>query len=556
MKKLFVLNILMLLLKLGVAQNFTYSGYIYSANGSGAQNVPVKVYKRTTPNIVGFTSQTNYNGHSYYRSIGTSTWTQAKVECENMGGHLVTISDAAENNFIFNQWPSGWIGYYQDKSGAFYSEPNAGWRWTENYVTSGQEANYEVSSYSSGSTLADVKSGLNATLYNSPVLTTGGGKYLTFNGVNQYGITGNLTSKFGTSEVISIMMWVYPISNGVILSELGAPSASSGWHESVFEITGGNTLRIGLWNGAGISQVNTPITLNTWNLIGLTYNGTTLTGYKNGSSIGSITFNREAPHNNGGGEYFAFGLSDITNMGSGAYGNFRMGNLQIYSSSLSPDQMNRNYMSSAYRFGVYPFSNWNPGEPNDAGGEDYIQFVGGGKWNDLPNSYSFQYVIEFDYIVTTSPWILDTIVYTNPSGYYSVNRSTNPSIERYIQIDTVTPVNPPMLTDIRNIQNIVVGNTLLKGLHYFLYDLNGDDRVSVSDASLVNSKRTGRITNWPSSFNSRIFTVSEFNSINSSNLDLRLLYPGLTTIQIINPASGGSSSFYLIAPGYGGSVSY
>jgi hypothetical protein len=49
-------------------QNFTYSGYVYNADGTGAVNVPVKLYKRTTPTLVGFTSQTNYNGHSYYRS--------------------------------------------------------------------------------------------------------------------------------------------------------------------------------------------------------------------------------------------------------------------------------------------------------------------------------------------------------------------------------------------------------------------------------------------------------------------------------------------------------
>jgi len=26
---------------------FTYSGYLYNANGSGANNIPVKLYKRT-----------------------------------------------------------------------------------------------------------------------------------------------------------------------------------------------------------------------------------------------------------------------------------------------------------------------------------------------------------------------------------------------------------------------------------------------------------------------------------------------------------------------------
>ena len=101
MKK--IISILFILLSASSidAQNFTYSGYIYNANGSGAVNVPVKFYKRTTPTLTGFTSQTNYNGHSYYRSTGSMTWTDAKIACENMGGHLATVSNAAENNFLF-----------------------------------------------------------------------------------------------------------------------------------------------------------------------------------------------------------------------------------------------------------------------------------------------------------------------------------------------------------------------------------------------------------------------------------------------------------------------
>ena len=53
------------------SQNFTQSGYIYNADGSGASNVSVKLYRRTIPNTTGFSSRTNYNGHSYYRSNGS-----------------------------------------------------------------------------------------------------------------------------------------------------------------------------------------------------------------------------------------------------------------------------------------------------------------------------------------------------------------------------------------------------------------------------------------------------------------------------------------------------
>ena len=252
-----------------------------------------------------------------------------------MGGHLATISNAAENNFLYTTWPSGWIGYYQDKTGAFYAEPNAGWRWTENYVTRGQQSIYDVNNYTSGTSLTDSKSGINTTLYNSPVLTTGAGRYLTFNGTNNYGITSDLSSKFAGSKIITIQMWVYPTGNGVILDELGIPSTASSWHESVFEITGSNTLRCGFWNGGGISQVSTSITLNQWHMIAITYDGTKITGYKDGVNFGNVVVNRAAPFEYGGGEVFAPGLADFTNMGSGAYGAFRYGDLQVYNTSLT-----------------------------------------------------------------------------------------------------------------------------------------------------------------------------------------------------------------------------
>jgi hypothetical protein len=534
----------------GLSQTFGYSGYIYNSAGVGISNVPVKVYKRTTPILTGFTSQTNYNGHSYYRSSTGMFWQDAKIACENMGGHLATISNAAENNFLFTTWPSGWIGYYQDNTGAFYSEPNGGWRWTQPYYSTGQYANYEVSLYTSGSTLNDIKSGINSTLYNSPAYTSGGGKYLSFNGINQYGITGNLSSGFGNSEVVTLMMWIYPIGNGVMLSELGTGNSSSGWHESVFEITGGNTLRIGLWNGSGITQVNTPITLNTWNLIGLTYDGSTMTGYKNGVSIGSVTFNREAAHLNGNGEYFAFGLSDITNMGSGAYGNYRLGSFQVYTTSLTSDQMNINYMSTAWRFGIYPYSAWNGGEPNNSGSEDYIQFVGGGLWNDLPNNVSLPYVLEFDNIVTYSPWVLETTVYTNSNGQYTISVPTNPSIERYIEISSLS-IPTPSISDAQSPLSTILGMSSINSKKYYLYDVNNDSKVNIADSYYIHGVVSGRFNNWVNPLpRYRIFNTNEYNIINSNSGDIRGSYPGTQSVLINSPVNGGSTNFYVFRTGF------
>ena len=546
--------LLLIISNIVFAQTFTYSGYMYNAGGLPAENVAVKLYKRTTPTLTGFTSQTNYNGHSYYRSTGSMTWTNAKIACENMGGHLATVSNAAENNFLFNTWPSGWIGYYQDRVvGYTYSEPAGGFRWTETKVTNGLVADYDVSSYTSGTTLTDIVSGINATLYNTPTYSSTGGKYLTFNGTNKYAITDNLASKF-TDNKITIMAWIYPTGNGVISSELGVGSPTSGWHESIMEITGSNTLRVGFWNGMGITQLSTSITLNAWHLVSITYDGTTMKGYLNNVNFGSTNFTRDVPYvYSGNGQYFAFGLSDATNMGSGAYGNFRLGDYQIFNRAITADEIDRTYNLYAYRYKLNQYTNWNSGEPNNSPSEDYTQFVTGGKWNDLGNT-SLPYVIEFDYINDFTPWVLHQTVYTNSSGYYSFSQSTNPATEWYIQYDIPTPTTQLSTNDINSIMYKIISNSF-NSLDYYKYDVNNDGEVTVSDVYYIHMKRVGMKSIWENSLpNVRLFTQSQYNIINSSTTDLRPTYIGTSSIIINNPTSGGSSNYYLINTGYSNST--
>lgn len=540
------------------AQNFTYSGYIYNGNGSGAVNVPIKLYRRTNSTITGFSSQTNYNGHSYYRSTGSMTWTNAKTACENMNGHLATVSNAAENNFLFNTWPSGWIGYYQDRvSGYTYSEPLGGYRWTETKVTGDLSADYDVSSYSTGSTLNDIHSSINATLYNTPTYSSTGGKYLAFNGSNQYAITNNLASKFSSTS-ISVVAWVYPTGNGVIASELNVASPSSGWHESIIEITGSNTLRIGFWSGTGIVQLSTAITLNTWNMVCITYDGTTMRGYLNNVNFGSTNFSRQAAflHGGNGQQHFAFGLSDATNMGHGGYGAFRLGDIQFFSRAITADEIDRTFNLYAYRYRSNQYANWNPGEPNNSGNEDYTQFVSGGKWNDLANT-SLPYVIEFDYIVTTSAWSLYKTVYTNSLGYYNFNETSDPSKEYYIQIDAPNRTQSYSQSDGQSIGNLVLGKTSKTGISFHLFDLNNDSKISISDQYYLFGRRSGRFSSWRSSVpDTRLYTVSEYNSINSSSINVRSTYPGVVSYTTPVLTSGGTLNYYIIAPGYSGQVTY
>ena len=95
-----------------------------------------------------------YNGNYYCYYDGTKTWDSAESACEALGGHLVTITDQNEQNFILSYISSGasdayWIG------GKFDYESQV-MRWVtnedfnfENWGASGQPAHayYDPASY-------------------------------------------------------------------------------------------------------------------------------------------------------------------------------------------------------------------------------------------------------------------------------------------------------------------------------------------------------------------------------------------------------------------------
>lgn len=79
------------------------------------------------------------NGHYYQVVPGNVTWDQAKLGAEaltylGVQGHLVTLSDLAEDQFVYftltgSSLGNSWIGLYQDMLAPDYSEPAGGWYW-------------------------------------------------------------------------------------------------------------------------------------------------------------------------------------------------------------------------------------------------------------------------------------------------------------------------------------------------------------------------------------------------------------------------------------------
>ena len=217
------------------------------------------------------------------------------------------------------------------------------------------------SSYSgSGSVITDLKGNINGTLTGTIVYTSGSPNYLTIDGGTfEYIYTANINpylSPANTGTNQSMFLWIYPTSNGIIYSEQGNLTPDGGWYDAQIQRDSSNRFLFGVWP----YTINTaPITsgtyaLNNWYYVGWTYNGT-LTGYVNGSSVGSSTYSRDTPYNAGGSlpMYFNLGYPTSTDMTTTTtICTYRLGACQIYNVGLSGAQVLQNYNNTKTKYGL------------------------------------------------------------------------------------------------------------------------------------------------------------------------------------------------------------
>lgn len=204
----------------------------------------------------------------------------------------------------------------------------------------------------SGATVTDLVGNSAATLYNGPTYASG---YLTFNGTNQALVTNTSLASKVTTDITSIVMWAYPMDNGVLLSEVGSnalPNAA-GWHDSQMEMVGG-TMKFGMWNGLGISTIASSVAtpLNNWYHFAMVYDGTKLNAYVNGTAAGSVTFSRMNPIEGSAGIHYTIAAADITNMGDGTYAAMRLGQFLVYSTALTAAEISQNFGAGRSFYGV------------------------------------------------------------------------------------------------------------------------------------------------------------------------------------------------------------
>jgi hypothetical protein len=207
----------------------------------------------------------------------------------------------------------------------------------------------------SGTTWTDLSGlGNTATLVLGPTYSSADGGHIVFDGSNDYVLANNtsLNSQFSTTSV-SHFMWVYPTGAGVLVSELGQTTLNASWHDSNIEISASGAFSFSTWHNSLTNRVvSSNLSFNTWYYVGFTYDGTTLTAYINGSSIGTTTFTRVAPYNNSSQTHYALFATESQNMGTGGYGVGRCAAFSVYNRALSAAEVSQNYNALRRRFSI------------------------------------------------------------------------------------------------------------------------------------------------------------------------------------------------------------
>ena len=217
----------------------------------------------------------------------------------------------------------------------------------ESIVTNGLvlnlDAGFTPSYPTTGTTWYDVSSGVNnGSLTNGPTYSSSNGGSIVFDGVDDY-VTGSCSL---TGQNITVNLWCYPTTTGVNKTPLTNQiydGSTTGY--AIQQRSGGYFwVVIGSWGVSGDIVDGIPYTINQWINLVLTYNGATISAYKNGSLFGTTPSTRT----------FSAG-SLVIGAGERAQSEYFQGNIaisQIYSRALTAAEVLQNYNAQKSRFGL------------------------------------------------------------------------------------------------------------------------------------------------------------------------------------------------------------
>ena len=191
----------------------------------------------------------------------------------------------------------------------------------------------------SGTTWSDLSVGNNATLVNGPTFSKDNGGVLEFDGTNDRADL-SLPYDFTAYSMFFFIKRRSPQSGWYFAIDTLSP----GGHLFTFHSTSSSANNIAAISPDGLTTIHTGLPIGQWNCYGATWDGSTVTGYKDGASVSTVS--------NSTGFNLTNRVGIAARYGGGYYNNVIFGSIIAYNRALTAAEVSRNFNVMRHRFGI------------------------------------------------------------------------------------------------------------------------------------------------------------------------------------------------------------
>ena len=149
---------------------------------------------------------------------------------------------------------------------------------------------------------------------------------------------------------------------------------------------------------------------------------------------------------------------------------------------------------------------------------------------------------------SATTYTLENTINTDADGKYSFSSTKDATVYDFqLEISNLT-ISSPAISDAQQFnQKIFTSNFTAKD--YYRMDVNNNNALTIADIYLIYMKIIG--ISWKSGVpNYRLFTTTEWSTINTSSTNLKTTYPGIQSITLPGLTNKGNINYYLVRTGY------
>jgi len=149
---------------------------------------------------------------------------------------------------------------------------------------------------------------------------------------------------------------------------------------------------------------------------------------------------------------------------------------------------------------------------------------------------------------SSSTYTLESTINTDATGKYTISSTKDATVYDFqIEISNLT-IASPTISDAQSFNQKILQQSFVSK-DYYRMDVNNDNNLTITDVYLVYARIIGR--SWRVGVPTyRIFTTTQYSTINTSTSNLKSTHPGIQTILLPGITNKGSSNYYLFRTGY------